>query len=119
MKRIFYWIEIPAVDFDRAVNFYSRLLGEELEKLDWGTEKMACLPDDAGAISYSPDFKPSVDGVLASFNTGNDIDGWIKRIEENGGKIVRPKDTIDEEGRGWFALFHDTEGNRLGLYGET
>ena len=79
MKRIFYWIEIPAVDFDRAVNFYSRLLGEELEKLDWGTEKMACLPDDAGAISYSPDFKPSVDGVLASFNTGNDIDVTSKK----------------------------------------
>ena len=25
---------------------------------------------------------------------------------------------IEAEGRGWFALFADTEGNQLGLYGE-
>lgn len=56
---------------------------------------------------------------MDSLNTGNHIDDWIKRIEENGGKIVRPKDTIVDEGRGWFAFFHYTEGNRLGLYGET
>lgn len=118
MKKIFYWVEIPAVDFDRAVDFYNVLLGVELEKMDWETEKMACLPDDAGAISWAPDFHPSKDGVLVSMNAGNDIDGWIKRIEANGGTIVRPKTKIEAEDRGWFALFLDTEGNRLGLYGE-
>jgi hypothetical protein len=118
MKKIFYWVEIPAVDFDRAVDFYSKLLNVELEKLDWGEEKMACLPDDAGAISYSPDFNPSKDGVLVSMNAGTDLDGWIEKIVANGGSIIRPKTKIEAEGRGSFALFLDTEGNRLGLYGE-
>lgn len=31
MKRIFYWVEIPTVDFDRAVDFYSKLLNVKLE----------------------------------------------------------------------------------------
>jgi uncharacterized protein len=118
MKKIFYWVEIPAVDFDRAVDFYSKLLGVELEGIECGTEKMACLPNDAGAIAQAPEFKPSKDGVLVSINAGTDIDGWIERIIANGGRIDRPKCKIEAEGRGYFALFIDTEGNRLGLYGE-
>jgi uncharacterized protein len=118
MKKIFYWVEIPAVNFDRAVNFYSKLLGVKLEGIDCGTEKMACLPNDAGAISWTSDFKPSKDGVLVSINAENDIDGWIERVKANGGTIDRPKTKIEVEGRGYFALFIDTEGNRLGLYGE-
>jgi len=118
MKKIFYWVEIPALDFDRAVDFYSKLLGVELEGIECGTEKMACLPNDAGAISQAPEFKPSKDGVLVSINAGTDIDGWIERIKANGGTIDRPKCKIEAEGRGYFALFIDTEGNRLGLYGE-
>jgi uncharacterized protein len=118
MKKIFYWVEIPAVDFDRAVHFYSKLLGVKLEGIDCGTEKMACLPDDAGAISWAPDYKPSKDGVLVSINAGTDLDGWIERVKMYGGTIDRPKCKVEVEGRGWFALFVDTEGNRLGLYGE-
>lgn len=118
MKKIFYWVEIPAVNFDRAVNFYGKLMGVKLEGIDCGTEKMACLPNDAGAIFWAPDFKPSKDGVLVSINAENDIDGWIERVKANGGTIDRPKTKIEVEGRGYFALFIDTEGNRLGLYGE-
>ena len=117
MKNIIFWVEIPTVNFDRAVDFYSLLLGVKLEKLDCGIEKMACLPNDAGAIFYSPNYKPSKDGVLVSLNAGNDLDGWMKKVEENGGKITLPKTKIEAEGRGWFAHFNDTEGNRLSLYG--
>jgi predicted enzyme related to lactoylglutathione lyase len=53
-----------------------------------------------------------------SLNCGNEIDEWLKLIVEYGGKITRPKTKIEAEGRGWFALFADTEGNQLGLYGE-
>ncbi len=117
MKNIFYWVEIPSTDFDRAVNFYNNLLGIHLEKIDCGIEKMACLPNDAGAIFYSPDYKPSMDGVLVSLNAGKDLDRWMKKVEINGGKITQPKTKIEAEGRGWFAHFTDTEGNRLSLYG--
>lgn len=47
---------------------------------------MACFPNDEGAISLAPDFKPSTDGVLVSFNLENDLDGALKRVMKNQGK---------------------------------
>lgn len=118
MKKIISWVEIPATDFYRAVDFYKKVLNIELEALDFGHEKMACLPGDEGAISQAQDFKPSTDGPIISLNAGDDIDGMISRVEENGGKIIRSKTKIEAEGRGYFALFTDSEGNRLGIYGD-
>jgi len=31
---------------------------------------------------------------------------------------MMPKTKIEVEGRGWFALFADSEGNRVGLYAD-
>ncbi|NQU87428.1 MAG: VOC family protein [Mariniphaga sp.] len=118
MKKLISWVEIPATDFKRAVKFYSSILQNEMKVLDCGEEKMACFPNDEGAISWSPGFKPSSDGVLVSLNTENNLDETIEKIEKNGGKIVQAKTKIEAEGRGYFALFIDSEGNKLGLYGD-
>jgi len=117
MKRLISWVEIPAENFTRAVKFYNSILNLDLQPLDFGEEKMACFPNDEGAISFAPNFKPSKDGVLVSLNTENDLDRTIKRVEGNGGKIVQAKTKIQAEGRGYFALFIDSEGNKVGLYG--
>ncbi|MDX1315388.1 MAG: VOC family protein [Eudoraea sp.] len=118
MKKLISWVEIPATDFYRAVEFYKAVLQIDLEPLDFGSEKMACLPGDEGAISQAADFNPSADGPIISFNAGDDIDGMIARVKDNGGTIVRDKTKIEAEGRGYFALFSDSEGNRLGIYGD-
>ena len=117
-KNLIYWVEIPALNFSRAVKFYSQLLQAELVDCSSGNEKMAILPDDAGAIFQSEGYRPSKDGLIVSLNAGKNLDEWLKRVVENGGSIDRPKTKIEAEGRGWFALFIDSEGNRLGLYGE-
>ena len=117
MEKLISWVEIPATDFERAVNFYNSILDLKLKPHDFGTEKMAFLPNDEGAISYAPDFNPSKDGVLVSLNAGNKLDEVLINITEHGGKVVKPKTKIEAEGRGYFALFIDSEGNRLGLYG--
>lgn len=118
MTKLISWVEIPTKEFERAVNFYSKVLNVELQVVDCGEEKMACFPNGEGAISYAPDFKPSKNGTLISFNMQNDLDGSIERIEKNNGLIVKPKTKIEAEGRGYFALFIDSEGNKVGLYGE-
>lgn len=118
MKKLVSWIEIPAVDFKRAVKFYNTILEIKLQEIDCGTDKMACFPSGEGAISYASGFNPSKDGVLVSLNTGNDLDNTILRIEKNGGKIIQPKTKIQVEGRGYFSLFIDCEGNKVGLYGD-
>ena len=118
MKKLVRWVEIPATDFERAVAFYNNVFKLELTPLDFGSEKMACLPNDEGAISFAPDFKPSKNGVLVSLDTVTQLDEIIQSIVANGGKIIKQKTKIEAEGRGFFALFLDTEGNRLGLYGD-
>lgn len=117
-KKLISWVEIPASDFDRAVQFYSNILEVELQKIIAGNEKMACFPGGEGAISQSPGFNPSKDGVLVSLNTANRLDDVLVAIGDNGGSIVQPKTKIEAENRGYFALFIDSEGNKVGLYGD-
>ena len=117
MRKLISWVEIPAENMERAVDFYNALLGLELEILDFGSEKMACFPNDEGAISLAPGFQPSKNGVLISLNMENGLDRAVETVEEKGGTIIQPKTKIEAEGRGYFALFLDSEGNKVGLYG--
>jgi len=118
MEKLISWVDIPATDFKRAVKFYNTVLEIELQEFECETEKMACFPSGEGAISFAKGFNPSKDGVLVSLNTGTDLDKTMLRIEKNGGTIIQPKTKIEVEGRGYFALFIDSEGNRVGLYGD-
>lgn len=117
MKKLISWVEIPAVNFERAVKFYSELLEVELQIIDCGKEKMACFPGGEGAISLAPEFNPSKDGALVSFNVEDRLDQVLNTMETMGGSIHTPKTKIEAEGRGYFALFIDCEGNKAGLYG--
>ena len=40
MKNLIAWVEIPAVDFERAVKFYNTILNIKLDPMDFGTEKL-------------------------------------------------------------------------------
>ena len=79
---------------------------------------MTCFPSGEGAISLAPGFKPSKDGVIVSLNAGKNQEATLEKIVQNGGSVVRSKTKIEAEGRGWFALFTDSEGNRMGLYSD-
>lgn len=118
MKKFISWVAIPATDFKRAVKFYNTILDIELQEFDCGVEKMACFPSGEGAVSFSPDFNPSKDGVLVSLNAGKDFDNAMSRIEKNGGKVIKPKTKIEVENRGYFSIFIDSEGNKISLYGD-
>ena len=118
MTKLISWVEIPTTDLDRAVKFYSSVLKIDLNVIDCGQEKMACFPNGEGAIIYASGFKPGKNGVLVSFNAAKDLEGAMVRIKENKGIIVQSKTKIEVEGLGYFALFIDCEGNKVGLYGD-
>lgn len=121
MKNLVAFFEIPAVDFDRAVRFYETVLDRKLNAMDFETEKMAFFPEEnghcPGAVSWAKDFNPSADGVLVSLSVEN-METALSGIEKCGGKVTRPKTKIEAEGMGYFALFIDSEGNRVGLYSD-
>ena len=118
MKKLISWVEIPGKDIERAVKFYNALFNLDLQILDFGEEKMACFPNNEGAISWAENFTPSQNGVLVSFNAVDKLKNSLARIQENGGTVVQGKTKIDAEDRGYFALFIDSEGNKIGLYGD-
>lgn len=123
MKSLISFFEIPAIDFGRAVKFYESVLKLKLTAMDCETEKMAFFPEEnglcLGAISFAENFKPSgsQSGVLISLNV-DDMEDSLRKVKENGGRIVREKTKIEAEGRGYFSLFIDSEGNQLGLYSD-
>ncbi|WP_289053814.1 VOC family protein [Carboxylicivirga marina] len=116
MSKLISWVEIPATDIERAARFYGKVLNIEFQVMDFGKEKMACFPNGEGAISQAPDFTPATNGVLVSLHTEKGLNTALAIVTENGGKIVQSKTKIDAEGRGYFALIIDTEGNKVGLY---
>ncbi len=110
--------EIPAIDISRAINFYETILDLHIEKMEVDGMEMGILPYEGqvitGIIIKGPGTKPSADGVCIYLNGGSDLQVILNKVEENGGKIVVPK-TPHADGSGFFALFLDTEGNKLGL----
>lgn len=122
MKQLLKWFEIPSKNFERAVNFYQKVLDVEISCVECGDEKMGCFPDDginvSGAIIQAQDFIPGDTGVLVSLFCDGDLQNTLKIIVSQGGKIIIPKTKIEVEGRGYFAVFLDTEGNKLGLYSD-
>lgn len=119
MENMISWFEIPATDFGRAVKFYKAILGAEIQEIDMDGTRMGMLPSDgenvSGAIVQGQDIKPSSDGVTVYLNGGKDLQGTLSKVEKNGGKVIVPKTQISPE-FGFFALFIDTEGNKLGLH---
>jgi predicted enzyme related to lactoylglutathione lyase len=117
MKNFVAWVEIPTTNFERAVKFYNSVFKFELKVADCGDEKMAFFPNEDGAVISAPGYKPSPDGVMVSFNVADDIDSTLERIKSEGGGVITPKTKIQAEGRAYFAVFTDSEGNKVGLYG--
>ncbi|WP_420573948.1 VOC family protein [Kordia sp.] len=110
--------EIPATDISRAINFYQAILDVNIEKMEMPGMEMGIFPYEnqmvTGVIMKGEDFKPSADGVTIYLNGGDNLQTILDKIEVNGGKIIVPK-TAHADNSGFFALFLDTEGNKLGL----
>ncbi len=113
--------EIPATDVPRAIQFYSKILDIQIEELNFPGMNMGLFPLEnqqvVGVIMGGEDQTPGMTGVTVYLNAGPDLQVVLDRVEENGGKILVPKTPHADE-VGFFALFLDTEGNRLGLHSE-
>lgn len=111
--------EIPATDITRAIAFYQSILGIKIEQMEIPGMEMGILPyeDQAvvGLITKGEGYQPSAEGTTIYLNAGDNLQVILDKVESNGGKIIMPKTPHADES-GYFALFLDSEGNKLGLH---
>lgn len=114
------WFEIPVSDFDRAVNFYSAVLGVEIPKSEFMGEPQAFFPGSetgvGGALVKSERLTPATIGCLIYLNLGTveNLEQALGRVEANGGQMLMPKTDIGDPG--FIGIIQDTEGNAIGLH---
>jgi uncharacterized protein len=119
MASVISWFEIPVTNMERATTFYRTLLDADLQKAEMGGAPYTFFPgmmsDISGALVQMEQYVPNATGTTVYLNGGDDLTGPLSRVETAGGRILVSKTAIGE-GMGYFALFLDTEGNRVGLF---
>lgn len=112
------WFEISVTDFQRACAFYEEVLGVKLEVLDLGDMLMALLPAEdggvGGALQHDAAARPSEHGTVVYLEAGPDLQPALDRVVQAGGRVTVPKSLVPGD-QGYYALFIDSEGNRVGL----
>lgn len=117
------WFEVPVTDFKRAKKFYETIFEINMAEHSMGGYMMGFFPYEmgsgklSGAIVHGEHRVPAKDGALIYFNANPDLSSSLSRIEKAGGKILVPKTQIGPE-IGFFALFIDTEGNKMALHSQ-
>ena len=92
------WADIPVTNLNRAIKFYSAVLGQDVKKLsDGGMEygllphqeanasACLCLRSDSGGV----DNRPSANGPLIYLLVEGRLDEAVEVARANGGKILR------------------------------
>jgi predicted enzyme related to lactoylglutathione lyase len=113
------WFDIPVRDLDRAVRFYSAVLGTQLEKEQAGPgAATAVLPHAessiGGCLVLNIDARPSESGPLIYLNTHGRLDEALNAVEKHGGRVLSARHSIAPFG--FRAIVLDSEGNRIALH---
>ncbi|MCC4770474.1 VOC family protein [Methanosarcina sp. DH2] len=120
MPRVIHF-EIHAEDVERAKKFYEDIFGWKIEK--WGG------PMDYWSITTGKEGEPGIDGGLMKRQGKEpgeetviksyvctidvpDIDEYLNKIKQHGGKVAMEKGPIPSIG--WLAYCFDTEKNLFG-----
>jgi predicted enzyme related to lactoylglutathione lyase len=118
MRHAVSWFEVPATDLERAVAFYSSVLGLTLAETQQAEDRRyAMFPAEdgvAGALVQGPGYAPSTDGALVFLNAGDVLEPVVSRVEAAGGRLLRSRTEMGEWGVAAFIV--DTEGNKVALH---
>jgi len=112
------WVDIPVADLDRAVKFYSALLGEEVIKQSFSGFTLGLLPHAethvSGCLVTSQDNRPSQQGPLIYLNVDGRMDTAVSAVAAHDGEVLQGKHQIGAYG--FRAIVLDSEGNKIALH---
>ena len=114
------WTDIPVRDLDRAIKFYSAVLGRPVKKESSEGCEFGLLPqvneNVSGCLCEMADNEPSEQGPLLYFSVDDRLDEAIEAVERTGGKVLQGKHSIGAYG--YRAVVRDSEGNRIALHSQ-
>jgi predicted enzyme related to lactoylglutathione lyase len=117
------WTDIPVINLDRAIKFYSAILGKEVRKMSEAGFEYGLLPHEeqnasgclcVGGDSVGNKNQPSETGPLIYLSVEGRLNEAVKTVKANGGKVLNEKQQIGPHG--FRAIIVDSEGNRLALH---
>ena len=121
MKPNLVWYDIPALDLDRAIQFYSAVLDAPVKKELVGDVPIGWLPTEdgqvMGCVCVVPGFKPSADGVMIYLGVNGRLPAAVSAVRTNGGTVLSDIHSIGQHG--FRAEVLDSEGNCIALHSET
>jgi predicted enzyme related to lactoylglutathione lyase len=116
------WTDIPVTNLNRAIKFYSAVLGKAVRRLAEGKMEYGLLAhEEKGASgclivradSGGIDNRPSPNGPLIYLSVEGRLNEAVNAARANGGKVLRERQQIGEHG--FRAVVVDSEGNRIAL----
>lgn len=113
------WFDIYVADLDRAKKFYETVFNVQMVDLpvEWGRQSTFPFDKDGqnitGALVEKEDRADNANNTVVYF-VSEDCTTEEARVENAGGKIIRPKMSIGEFG--FVSILLDTEGNTIGLH---
>jgi predicted enzyme related to lactoylglutathione lyase len=114
------WCDIPVADLDRAIKFYSTVLGAAIKKQQFPDMTIGILPHNdgevAGCLVVSDSEKPTDKGIMVYLNANGRLDDAVAAVSLNGGKVLQAKQPIGPFG--FRAIILDSEGNRVALHSD-
>ena len=117
------WTDIPVTNLDRAIKFYSEVLGNKVRKMSEAGLEYGLLPHEeqnasgclcAGGDSVGDKNQPSQTGPLIYLSVEGRLNEAVKAARANGGKVLEEKQQIGPHG--FRAVIVDSEGNRIALH---
>ncbi len=117
MKDFITWFEIPVLNLKRATAFYNHIYDIKMETTEMNDYSMAIFPVTTGiggALVEGQGCVPSETGALIYLNGGKNLQPILDKVEDAGGRVIMSKTKISDDA-GHFALFIDSEGNKLAI----
>ncbi|HEY2124669.1 MAG TPA: VOC family protein [Chthoniobacterales bacterium] len=117
------WTDIPVADLDRAIKFYSAVLGKPVSKQSFENFSYGLLPHEeqnaSGCLCVASDSvgsinKPSQNGPLIYLSVDGRLDEAIQAVGANGGSVLQGRQPIGPHGV--RAVVLDSEGNRIAMH---
>ena len=107
-------VELSAKDPKAAGKFYEDLFGWKIE-VDEDMDYVQFGGDEGGiGGGFNPIDENTPAGSVIPYASSDDIEASLAKAESLGATTAVPKTEIP--GIGWFAMFVDPSGNRVGLY---